>query len=97
MAAIYTIAPPDRRYIIQFSSPMPDGNYILQVSTGQCTAAGGACPGFGIDYTQLARTSSYMVIRFRRNDNGYTSYVASMSFTVYKDSSRTSFISMYKV
>ena len=89
IASIYTTPPPDRRYIIQFNSPMPDGNYILQVSTGQCTAAGGACPGFGIDATQLSRTSSYMVIRFLRSDNGYTSYVSSMSFTVYKDSSRT--------
>ena len=85
-SVIYNIQPPARYYIIGFDSTMPSGQYTLQVSTSSCTAAGGACPGFYLDTFQLTKTSQWMVLAFRRNDNGYSSYVASCSWTIeYQD------------
>ena len=87
---IYTIQPPSRYYIIGFDSPMPSGQYILSVSTSSCTAAGGRCPGFNLDYTQLTRTSAWMVLAFRRRDAGnYRSYVASCSWSIEYQDRRT--------
>ena len=85
-SVIYIVHPPARRYIISFNSPMPSGQYILSVSTSSCTAAGGACPGFYIDMTQLYRGPSYLVIGFKRNDTGGNSFVASCSWSIeYQD------------
>ena len=89
-SVIYNIQPPARYYIIiGFDNTMPSGQYILTVSTSSCTAAGGACPGFYLDMTQLTRTSQWMVLAFRRNDNGYSSYVASCSWSIEYQDSRT--------
>tara|TARA_B100001059_G_scaffold92723_1_gene91837 strand:- start:32012 stop:34636 length:2625 start_codon:yes stop_codon:yes gene_type:complete len=72
---------------------MPSDNYILSVRTNGCTAGGGRCPGFGLDNSQLFRTSTYMVLAFRRNDAGnYRSYVSTVWWTItYQDTRQISY------
>ncbi len=89
-SVIYTVAPPSRYYIIGFDSPMPSSNYILQISTNGCTAGGGLCPGFSPDYSQITRTSAWMVLAFRRNDAGnYRSFVSTVYWTITHQDTRT--------
>ena len=89
ISTIYVIPPPSRYYIIAFDSAMPSGQYILSITPGSCTAGGGACPGFYLDYSQLYRGTSYMTIAFRRSDTGGASFVSSCSWWIEYQSSYT--------
>ena len=89
ISTIYVIPPPSRYYIIAFDSAMPSGQYILSITPSSCTAGGGACPGFYLDYSQLYRGTSYMTIAFRRSDTGGASFVSSCSWWIEYQSSYT--------